>query len=66
MKSRECLNINDFYRLYINDLDFFIQQVKLRLCPAVNSERKKTLLNEKPPLWLKLQNTLPLEQSVAG
>ena len=22
MKSRECLNINDFYRLYINDLDF--------------------------------------------
>ena len=22
LKSRECLNINDFYRLYINDLDF--------------------------------------------
>ena len=22
MKSRECLNINDFYGLYANDLDF--------------------------------------------
>ena len=54
-----------------------MQWVKLRLCPAFVSaevfrialkqqwtvKEKKTLSNEKPPLWLKLQNTLPLEQS---
>ena len=29
MKSRECLNINDFYRLYINDLDFLYNEEHL-------------------------------------
>ena len=54
-----------------------MQWVKLRLSPAFVSaevlriaikqqwklKKKKTSSNEKPPLWLKLKNTLPLEQS---
>ena len=34
LQKWECLNINDFYRLYINDVDFLYNGVKLRLCPA--------------------------------
>ena len=33
MKSRECLNINDFYRLYINDLDFLYNESSCGFVP---------------------------------
>ena len=26
LQKRECLNINDFYRLYINDIDFLYNE----------------------------------------
>ena len=33
MKSRECLNINDFYRLYTNDVDFLYNESSCGFVP---------------------------------
>ena len=39
MKSRECLNINDFYRLYINDLDFLYNESSCGFVPRLCLQR---------------------------
>ena len=60
LQKWECLNINYFYRLYIDDVDFLYNESSCSFFPQW-IVKEITLSNEKP-LWLKLQNILPLEQ----